>query len=420
MVTQRTVKPARHQPVYTTHTLRNAATFGSVAAASPAGAEQDLLETVHGFLPRIRALSAEFERQRRLPLELVQEMAGAGLFRMPVPRALGGLEAEPSLIMRVVEEVSRADGSAGWVLMIGNASVFSAYLSKQGGQEIFGTDPTVILGGSLNPRGKAVAVEGGYRVSGRWSFASGIEHCAWRLGTCIVTDAGGQPRCDERGMPEFRICCVPAADAEVIDTWSVGGLRGTGSHDFAMNDVFVPAHRTFTLGDPPQYPGPIYRFRGVVLFSMAAVPLGIARRAIDELVALAGGKVPVGATAPLRERASVQAQVARAEGLVRSARALLYQTLDEVWQLVLAGETVTTEQQALLRLAATHATSSAVEAVDLMYEAAGTTSLYTDSPLERAFRDVHAAAKHFAVQPATFELAGRVLLGLPPGGPLML
>ena len=366
-----------------------------------------MIESVRMLLPRIRAAADEIERARRVPLELVHALADAGVFRLCVPQALGGEEAHPGRLVEVIETIASADGSAGWCAMIGATSgIVSAYLPDDVAREIYGTDPRVVTGGVYAPSGKAVPEAEGYRVSGRWPFASGSEHCAWLMGGCLVRDGDA---------PRARMMLFPAADAQIIDTWTVAGLRGTGSHDMAVDDLFVPAERSVSLtADRPRAGGALYAFPvfGLLASGIAAVALGIARAAIDELIRLAATKTPQGSRRSLAERGVVQAQVAEAEALARGGRALLADAIGDAWLAAEATGEIATPQRAALRLAATHATSSAARATDLMYNAAGGTSVYATSPLQRCFRDVHVATQHAMVAPATLELAGRILLGL--------
>jgi alkylation response protein AidB-like acyl-CoA dehydrogenase len=374
--------------------------------ASPIAAARELA-------PRIRAAADVLEAGRRLPGDLVAAMAGAGIFRMCVPRSLGGGELEVVDMLETIEELARADGSAGWCAMIGATSgLVSAYLPGPFAREIY-ADPALVTGGVFAPSGKAIAVAGGYEVSGRWAFASGGEHCAWLMGGCVVSDDGA-PRLLASGAPDTRMMLFPAAEVEVIDTWTVSGLRGTGSHDIRVAHVFVPAGRSVSLiTDPPREPGPLYRFPvfGLLALGIAAVALGVARRAIDELAALAGGKTPSGSRRRLAERAVVQVQVSEAEAAVGAARAFLHAEVARAWAAACAG-TIALDQRARLRLAATYATASAARAVDAMYNAGGGTAIYATSPLQRCFRDVHVVTQHMMVAPATYELVGRILLGL--------
>jgi alkylation response protein AidB-like acyl-CoA dehydrogenase len=365
-----------------------------------------VIDAVRALLPRIRAAADDIEARRRLPAELVGALADTAVFRLCVPRSLGGLEAHPATLVDTLSAIAEADGSAGWCAMIGATSaVVSGRLSEAVAREVYG-DPHAVTGGVFAPRGTAVPEGDAFRVSGRWPFASGVEHCAWLMGGCIVRD-GGPPRA--------RMFLFPASDVRVVDTWTVAGLRGTGSHDMAVDGVRVPAGRSVSLmGDPPRERGPLYAFPvfGLLAIGIAAVALGIARGAIDDLVRLAREKAPEGSRRTLAERGVVQAQVAEAEALVRAGRAFVGDAVARAWAGAESEGAIGTTERAMLRLAATQATAGAARATDLMYAAAGGTAVYATCPLQRRFRDVHVATQHAMVAPATLELTGRILLGL--------
>jgi alkylation response protein AidB-like acyl-CoA dehydrogenase len=374
-----------------------------------------VVDAATALAPGIRAAADRIERDRRIPAELVRALADAGIFRLCVPRALGGVEADPATMIRAIETLARADGSAGWSAMIGATSgVASAYLPEAAAREIYGSSRDVISGGAFAPHGTAVPSENGYRVTGRWPFASGCEHCTWLMGGSVIQDRG-RPRLLPSGMPDSRLMLFPASAARVVDTWTVAGLRGTGSHDIAVEDLFVPASHTFSLvADRPRERGPLYAFPvfGLLALGIAAVALGVARAAIDELSQLARGKRPTGSHRLLAERPTVQAQVAEAEAVLGAARAFVFETVGAAWERAQAVGAIDLTERARLRLAATQATLAAVRATDLMYTAGGGTAVYATSPLQRHFRDVHVVTQHIMVAPATLELAGRILLGV--------
>jgi alkylation response protein AidB-like acyl-CoA dehydrogenase len=334
---------------------------------------------------------------------------------MCVPRALGGGEIDPLTQIRVLELLAGADGAAGWCGMIGaTTGVISAYLPVDVAGEIYGKAPDVVTGGVYAPKGTAITVDGGYRVSGRWPFASGCEHCEWLMGNSVIEE-DGKPRQLGNGAVETRLMFFPARDVHIIDTWSVAGLQGTGSHDMVVSDLFVPCERSVSLiTDPPRHPGALYTFPvfGLLALGIAAVALGIARSAIDALTRLAVGKTPTGSRRRLAERAVIQVEVAQAEAALRSARAFLTEIVAGAWETASAQKPISTECRALLRLAATHATTSAAHAVDRMYNAGGGTSVYDSCPLQRHFRDIHVLTQHLMVAASTYELTGRTLLGL--------
>jgi alkylation response protein AidB-like acyl-CoA dehydrogenase len=345
-------------------------------------------------------------------------MTEAGLFSLWLCRPLGGPELTFVEFAHVIEELSHADGSVGWCAMV--ASVFSrlsGYVAGDVGREIFGNNSR--LAGSINPTGKAVSVAGGFRVSGRWSYGSFIQHSNWTVGNSIVHD-GETPRRDANGAPDIRFMIFPTSEVEIIDNWHVAGLRGTGSNDFQVNDLFVPESHALPAFTAKQvHPGTLYATPLITIFaaSLPCVSMGIARAAIDAFVALAEAKTPMGSSSRLRDRPMAQVDLGRAEAQLRSGRAFLFEAIEEIWNEAAAGRSPTLRQRAIARLAAAKAAEASAQAVDLLFNAAGGSALFESNPLERCFRDVHGTTQHIGTQPANFELAGRVLLGLDPGTP---
>jgi len=379
-----------------------------------------LLDAARKLEPLVRQLSDQFDRDRQLPPTLVEAIGSANLFSMWLPQALGGPELSPVSFLQVIEELSRQEGSVGWCTVIpAGYGRLAGAMSLEAATEIFGSGRSILVG-TLNPTGTAVAVPGGYRVTGRWSYGSFIAHSHWVLGNCITRDDAG-PRRAADGGPAFRLCIFPRADTEIFDNWHVGGLRATGSYDYRVTDLFVPEERAVPLvgfSPPPVQPGPLYvvPMTSTFVSCIATVALGIARAAIEALIEIAAAKTPTGSAVVLREKSLAQADLARAEALVRSGRAFLFDELGACWDDALAGREITLHRRALVRLAACQATQCAIQAVDLMYACGGGTSLFEGNRLERCFRDVHAAGQHIAVAAhSNLEPVGRVLFGLDPG-----
>jgi alkylation response protein AidB-like acyl-CoA dehydrogenase len=364
----------------------------------------DLVDAARRLVPKIREARGFGEQHRRLEPGVLAAMHEAKFFRMMIPADTGGLQTDLPTAMRVVETISSADGATGWNLMIGAAyGVWASRLGAEAAREIYGAADAVVAG-ALRPTGTARPVDGGYVCGGRWSFASGIGHSAWWAAGCSLPDGGGT-----------RLVFFPAAQGELIDTWSTGGMRGTGSHDYAIQELFVPAGRTITMETPSRLADPLYNMPLMSLMDsmMAAVPLGIGRAAIDAFVAVAGGRVGHGSSTAAANRPTIQADVGRAEAMLRAARSWLYETVEEAMHDVEAGRPVSTRQAALMRLARVNAMTAGVQAVDLIYSAAGSASVYSDGLIDRCFRDVHVAAQHVALHPSNYEICGAVMLGLP-------
>jgi alkylation response protein AidB-like acyl-CoA dehydrogenase len=377
------------------------------------------VDRARSLAPVVEQYRNQSEQQRHLAQPIFDAMAGTGIFEMLVPRAFGGPQATPAAKVRVVEEIARLDGSAGWNATIWTDSgMFADYLPEAAAREIMSVGQGTIIGGALNPTGQARPVPEGLRVTGRWSFASGCHYVTWFVAGCIVME-GDHPRMLDNGGPDIRLVFLPAADCEIIDTWHTAGLRGTGSHDFRVDGVTVPAEHVvpvplFFTG-PTARPSTAYRtpFYDIASAGLAAVGLGIARDAIESFKTLASSKTPAISMTTLANQQTVQQRVGKAEALLRSARAYLYTTVEEISAAHAAGGPITNDDAAALRLACAQSAQNAVDAVDLMFDAGGGTAVYASSRLERCFRDAHMVTHHMMIAPSTIEMVGQYLLGGP-------
>lgn len=374
-----------------------------------------VLEQLRTLHPGIAKRSDEIEATRYLPKDIAANLVAAGAFKLCVPREIGGVQGTALELMTAIEEMSIADSAAGWCLMIGATSgITAAYLKPEAAREIHG-DPNTVTGGIFAPRGKAIKDTDGYVVSGTWQWASGSSHCQWMKGGCIVYE-DGKPRMLREGVPDIRTMYFPREAIRLHDNWFSSGLCGTGSCDMTVENLRVPeAHTLSMTADTPWCDGPLYRFPlfGLLAIGCGAVALGIARGAIEDIRELAGAKTPTLSRRTLAERAQVQADIAKAEAQVASARAWLVEEIGKSWDAATRGDAIPLERRSALRLAATHAVDASVRATDVCYTLGGGTSVYRASPLQRRFRDVHVITQHMMVAAPTYELAGRILLGLP-------
>ena len=384
-------------------------------------ADTSLIDTAREIAPIIQKYNQEAERERRLSRPVLNALRETGLLRMSTPRSLGGLETNPITRALVVEEISRHDSAAGWTLENPlDWAFFCARLPDEGAEEIYSRGADILIAAQFGRPLNATSTEGGYRISGRAPFVSNCYDADWISSTALV-DVGQH----SEGEPEMVMVYFPREDCEIIDTWHVMGMRGTGSNDISVTDVYVPKSRTFSMVpefEPgSHYQGPLYRLP-VVGAAATGIPtsmLGVARRALDEVTELALTKTPVASSGFLRERSSAQIQLGQAEAILRSGRLLLLNTVSEAWRRCLDGGTHSLKQRADLLLAMTHAMSSAVQAVELCCRIAGTTAFRATSPLERCFRDVQTMRHHVFASEARYGTFGQVYLGVPPDFPVV-
>ncbi len=378
--------------------------------------DETIVARARGSAEEIAPLATEIESGRRLPAAAVDALVRAGVFKLLVPKVYGGDQAHPATMIAVIEAIARADGSAGWCTMVGATSgLMSVHLDDEIAREVYAPRDAITCG-VFAPMGRAVEAGNGYRVSGRWPFASGCEHSAWRMGGTMVMGANG-PELLPNGAPDVRSVLFRADETKVIDTWDTSGLRGTGSHDIEVSDVVVPRARTFSLlTGRPKHAGYTLPFFGVLASGVAAVGLGIARAAIDAFVTMAKTKTPPGSKRTLVHRELVQMDVARAEARLGSARAFLFEAMEEAMEATAtAGDSdapIALIARARLRLAASHAAEESAAVTALVYQAGGGSAIYAKSPLQRQFRDAHVVTHHLMVSQSATALAGRVLLGV--------
>jgi alkylation response protein AidB-like acyl-CoA dehydrogenase len=378
----------------------------------PVVTQVDPVARLRELTPALRAAAADADDRRALAPEVTTLLKSAEVFQLLAPQSIGGHEVDPLTFLDVVEQAAYADGSVGWCTMIGGCyATFGGMMPIDGARELFG-DPDTICAGAFRPNGAAVEVDDGYRVTGRWQLGSGSHHATWFIGGAVIM-RHGQPVMAPSGMPLMREFFFPARETQVIDTWDSTGLRGTASHDYAVTDVFVPHARTVWFQEPPTNDGALYRIAPIAMFAtfIGAVPLGIARHALDEFIELSQSKVPVLSQTVLADKPIANDKLGRAKALVDSSRVYLRDALARVWGKVVDGDPCTLEDRGELWLAATHAAHRAVEAIELLYVAAGADSVYRRTALDRCLRDARTSAQHICSQELNFEIMGRMLTG---------
>jgi alkylation response protein AidB-like acyl-CoA dehydrogenase len=380
----------------------------------------DVLEAAELLAPEIADRASEGERLGQLPDDLFTKLQDAGLVDLMLPKALGGLELDPLTVVEVITAISRADGSAGFTLLTLNATCYVAWLADDVARTVLAGEPRAVAT-VFAPRGNAVPqADGSLLVTGRWPFNTGCRNASWFCNGVMVMD-GDKPAVVPPGRPDWRLVFAPREQCEILDTWHVAGLKGTGSNDTAMNGVRVPPEFTANpIFERPRHEGPLYRWSFFALMGVqfAGFPLGIARRALDEFIALAPTKSR--GSKPLAQEQSVQLSIARCEGELRSAKAFVEDAMGTAWERTTAGEEMTMDDRVAVRLATGRAIRAGVEVVDTVFRLAGGGALYDRSPLQRCWRDINAGSHHGYFSEYHETRVGRALFGVPVPDPWMM
>lgn len=389
-------------------------------------AATQITQAVRDLVPMIAARSPEIETARRLPQDILQALIEAGCFRMLTPRSHGGDEVDLLASIEILEILAAADGATGWTVMIGcETAQLLSLLPRKTFDTIYADNPNVIIGGGFAPQGEAQVVDGGYRVNGRWAFASGCQHCSWLIGTCVVTE-NGQPRPGASpGVSATRTMLFRSDEVEILDTWKTSGMRGTGSHDIAVSDLFIPEDRTLDLFMGQScLPGPLFRFP-TLIFSLhiAAVAVGIAQGALEDVVAfIKTKKQRLYASASLAETPLVQFRLGHAESTLRAARAFLHSEAERLWQLSkdnseheAQGTKDPNDLMTRVLAADSWIAETCAEIVDRCYTVGGGQAIYEKSSLQRRLRDIHTLTQHASLSESAFTRSGAALVGQPVG-----
>ena len=385
----------------------------------------DLAKTAREIGPEIAKYVEEDETNRRLSPPVVKALRNAGFFKLFLPEALGGMEADPVTAARVIEEIARHNTAAGWSLMVANTSpTLTVKLPDDGINALYGDNPDTFIAGSVHPPMNATAAKGGYSITGRNPLFSNVHEAQWIFVLAFVMEQDKMKM--HNGHPEMIGAVMKASDCEIIDTWYTIGMKATDSNDVSAKDVFVPDYLSFPL-DPerppnPRFTGPLYRFpaSGINIACLfPPVSLALAANAINEVKLLAEKKTPLGSMVSMKQKGSMQRKLGIAESLLQSSRAFLYEAIEECWEKVKAGNDVTREDKARLLLAATHTNQSCTKAVDLMYSAAGSTAIYTRSKMAHYFTDAQVLKQHGFVNESRYETAAQIYFGLPSDLPLV-
>lgn len=368
------------------------------------------LESARSLADEISAHAEACEAQRKMPDDLVERLRNAGLFHLAVPAVLGGAECEPTQLMEVVEEISRADASAGWNVFVGNGSSFVAWLEPGVAKELVAQRPDYLLSGTFAPTGTAVRDGNDLLVTGRWSFNSGCQHADWIMNGAMLRDGDGPPA--------WRFAFMHATDVEIHDTWHVSGLLGTGSHDVSATDVRVPYERTIMpFSEPARFDGALYRlpFATFLCATIGGFPLGVARRALDEFEELAQKKSHLPPPSHvMADDEYVQMTMAKTEAILRSARAYLFEAISDAYETTVRGDEVSMAQRANVVMATMHAATTARSVVDTVFAMSGGTAIYDQSIMQRCARDIQAGTQHVILAFGQWRAAGRALFGRDP------
>ena len=376
---------------------------------------QELIAAAKSLVPEIKASRDTIEAEGQLPQGLAQRMADKKLFGLYVPKELNGPETDPVTAFHVVEEIAQVDGSTGWCVFNGTAvSSAVARISPKAAKEIFGDPPCVLGSGSARAGGAAKIADGGYVVSGRWNFLSGIDHSTAIFVACRVTDDNG-PVSNDDGTPRMVTVVLPVEKGKVINNWTTLGMRGTASNDAEYADVFVPEHHTYSRGAPAHYDGPLYtppQSSIVLSWTLSAAnTLGMARGAMNTFVDLATGSGSTDSPTLLRDRQHIKIVVGECEAMIDSARCFMLDTISRMWDAQVNGAPDLPELSMRTRLAITHAIRQSITVTDRLFDAAGTNAIHRSLGLERYFRDLHVHGQHISGLPLNFEYGGAMLMG---------
>jgi len=381
---------------------------------SPVFGAADVLAAVDDLAADAREGALETNELRAVPADLMTRIKAAGLCQLLVPESLGGLEADPMTVVTAMERLAKADGSTGWTTMIGNSTLFFAWLDPDLARQMLAGDTSISSTSMFAPLGRAVpASRDTLTLSGRWPFNSGCDHAEWSSVGMFVMD-GDRPRLRADGQPDWRFAFFPARLATRHDTWHALGLRGTASHDLQVDGLEVPTwHTAACLFDPPRHDGPLWRLPAFAIlnFLMVGFPLGVARRALDEFAPLAPTKRRGASETTVAEDGYTQYEFGRCEAAVRSARTFVFDTIGEVWNTSVLGDVPSESQIAELFAATQNAMRASIEAVDTCFTLAGSGAVYDTNPLQRCFRDLHTARQHIAFNPDGFKSYARTLFG---------
>jgi alkylation response protein AidB-like acyl-CoA dehydrogenase len=394
-----------------------------VSSATGTVLAETCLERARSVAPILEAAHDRIDAEREMPKDVLEAMHAAALWRMSLPKSLGGGEVPPTVLSQMTEIIAKADASAGWVLGQGTGCAMSAAFMDDGpARHVFGPADAVLAWGA-GTAGKAVACDGGYRVTGSWQFASGGKHATWLGGHSMVFEADGSPRVNAAGRHVDRTALFPREVAEIQDDWHVMGLRGTRSEGYTVTDLFVPEEFTLNRDDPAECrnPAPLYVFPTTLVYAscFSGVALGICRGALDDLISLARTKTQRSARSTMRESPVFHTEIAELEARWGAARAYQQTTIQDVTAAVTASDALSVENRARIRLAATHAINEATNVVHRVYRMAGSTAIFENAPFERRFRDMHAVSQQMQARQSHYETVGRQMMGLDSSSPHM-